>query len=87
MLVAEFYLELPVHEPRWIECRYERIYKFCRTCGRVGHTYPQCELSPGDARARVERVIGNLAEKFQTSVLTEPNVPLHTNCIRAFCSE
>lgn len=39
-LAASFYLELPDCVPRWIECRYERVYKLFRTCGRVGHTYP-----------------------------------------------
>lgn len=83
-LVGGFYLTIPGSLPRWIECRYERIYKFCRACGRVGHTYPQCGLSSTEARARVDEVINRLAAQFRTSVRTDESVPLYSNRTRAF---
>ncbi|KAH7839091.1 hypothetical protein Vadar_034767 [Vaccinium darrowii] len=59
-LVLGFFLEIPDGQPRWIECRYERLYKFCRSCGRMGHTYPQCDLSREEARARVDAMLNQL---------------------------
>lgn len=26
----------------WVTIRYERIYKLCRRCGRIGHSYAHC---------------------------------------------
>ncbi|KAH7864464.1 hypothetical protein Vadar_029862 [Vaccinium darrowii] len=83
-LVPGFYLDIPGGQPRWIECRYERVYKFCRLCERIGHTYPQCDLSREEARARVDEMLDNLCTRFGSVLHTEVNVSLYTNCIRAF---
>lgn len=37
-----------------------------------------------EACARVDGIIGRMAERFQMVVCTEPNVPLYTNRIHAF---
>ncbi|KAH7836633.1 hypothetical protein Vadar_003762 [Vaccinium darrowii] len=84
ILVPGFFLDIPGGEPRWIECRYERIYKFCRLCGRIGHTYPQCDLSREEARARVDAMLNNLCTRFGSVLHTDDSAPLYSNRIRAF---
>lgn len=27
----------------WVQCKYERMYRICTGCGRIGHTYPACD--------------------------------------------
>ncbi|KAH7838245.1 hypothetical protein Vadar_024015 [Vaccinium darrowii] len=71
-------------EPCSIECRYERVYKVCRACGRIGHTYLQCDLSREDANKRVDDMLNGLCERFGSVLHTNVNEPLYTNCIRAF---
>ncbi|KAH7857169.1 hypothetical protein Vadar_009808 [Vaccinium darrowii] len=83
-LVPGFFLDIPGGEPWWIECWYESMYKFCRACGRVGHTFPQCDLSREEANRRVDGMLPGLCERFGTVLQTNVNVPLHTNCVRAF---
>ncbi|KAH7845117.1 hypothetical protein Vadar_010107 [Vaccinium darrowii] len=83
-LVPGFFLDIPGGQPRWIECRYERLYRFCRSCGRIGHTYPQCDLSQEEARARVDAMLNRVCEHFGTTMHVEEDVPLYTNRLRAF---
>ncbi|KAH7852776.1 hypothetical protein Vadar_029103 [Vaccinium darrowii] len=83
-LVPGFFLDIPGGEPRWIECRYESMYKFCRACGRAGHTFPQCDLSREEASGRVDAMLNGLCEKFGSVLHTEVNASLYTNRIRAF---
>lgn len=84
-LVGGFYLTiLGLEKPRWIECRYNRVYKFCRACGMVGHTYSQCGLPRAEARAHVNEAVNRLAAQFQTVVRTDDRMPLYSNRTRAF---
>lgn len=53
-LVSGFYLHCVDGSRRWITCRYERVCKLCQACGRIGHTYPHCDLMEEDARAMVD---------------------------------
>ncbi|KAH7848355.1 hypothetical protein Vadar_001837 [Vaccinium darrowii] len=83
-LVPSFFLDIPSGEPRWIKCRYECVYKVCRACGHIGHTYPQCDLSREDANRRVDDMLNGLCERFGSVLHTDVNEPLYTNRIRAF---
>ncbi|KAH7837835.1 hypothetical protein Vadar_018586 [Vaccinium darrowii] len=74
-LVPGFFFDIPGGQPRWIECRYERLYKFCRSCGRIGHTYPQCDMSRDEARARMDAMLNQLCERFGTATL-HGDIPL-----------
>ncbi|KAG5540283.1 hypothetical protein RHGRI_020500 [Rhododendron griersonianum] len=63
-LVGGFYLNIPHGSHRWIDCQYERVYKFCRACGRVGHTYPNCEMTAAEARLHFDNFIGGLCSRL-----------------------
>ncbi|KAH7840296.1 hypothetical protein Vadar_015268 [Vaccinium darrowii] len=84
MLVQGFFLDIPGGEPRRIECRYKRVSKVCRACGRIGHTYPQCDLSRAEAAGHVDAMINGLFERFGFVVHTDETTPLYINRIRAF---
>ena len=41
-LISGFYLQDSDGSLSLIEYSYERVFKHCRNCGRIGHTYNQC---------------------------------------------
>lgn len=38
-----FMINIDVNQTIWVQCRYERTYRICTGCGRIGHTYPACD--------------------------------------------
>ncbi|KAF7812998.1 Pyruvate carboxyltransferase [Senna tora] len=52
-------IQMPIHTPllmgvilrtdmgdhRWIQCRYEHVFRICRGCGRLGHLPQDCDRS------------------------------------------
>ncbi|KAI8004367.1 Uncharacterized protein LOK49_LG08G00945 [Camellia lanceoleosa] len=49
-LISGFFLKFRDSQQHWISCRYERVCKICRNCGRIGHTITTCALSFGEAQ-------------------------------------
>lgn len=43
-LIPGFYLTLKTGRLIWIACTYETLHKFCRKCGRIGHSSNGCEI-------------------------------------------
>ena len=44
-VVSKFMLHLDDGTETWVQCRYERVHKFCTKCGLIGHTRSQCSES------------------------------------------
>ncbi|KAF7150605.1 hypothetical protein RHSIM_Rhsim02G0226500 [Rhododendron simsii] len=83
-LVSGFYLRCADGSRRWIACRYERVCKLCRACGRIGHTYPQCDLMEEDARALVDNHLQGMGDRLSATILEDPRFPLYGAFNRAY---
>lgn len=46
----------------WITIRYERIYKLCRNCGRIGHSYPHCPWTNEEISEAIDEQMNRLYE-------------------------
>lgn len=64
-LISGCYLPLYGNEMVWIYFRYEGVFNFCKTCGRVGHYTLGCPDSDEDAQRKIRHRIQCLEAQGQ----------------------
>ena len=71
----------------WIQCRYERIHKFCIKCGMIGHTRGQCTHSMDDIEMMLVKQRFRIQSLQQVQFRFDPLEPHFTNNLRAFYNQ
>ncbi|KAH7838525.1 hypothetical protein Vadar_027637 [Vaccinium darrowii] len=85
-VVAGHFLKLPPwlvqRRPMWVQFRYERVFKLCYICGRIGHKKQGCDLT----LEVVERVVFERADevwrRLGCGVATDYSRRLYTGRVR-----
>ncbi|KAF7826359.1 Endonuclease/exonuclease/phosphatase [Senna tora] len=62
-------------ELMWIQCRYERIFKLCRHCGRMGHSYPDCRWTRPQVTRALNAQATHLMQRFHVIYEYRPRNP------------
>lgn len=44
----------------WVTIRYERVFKLCRNCGRIGHSYPHCPWTDEEITEAIDEQMNRL---------------------------
>lgn len=44
----------------WVQCQYERTYRICTGCGRIGHTHPACDWLEQRANANLHMQMNSI---------------------------
>ncbi|KAF7810342.1 reverse transcriptase [Senna tora] len=68
----------------WIRFRYERIFKFCRSCGRIGHTYPRCDWPEDYATTVLTEQMATIRDELGVEMGIQPSRIHFVNEARAF---
>ncbi|KAF7832321.1 Pyruvate carboxyltransferase [Senna tora] len=68
----------------WIRFRYERIFKFCRSCGRIGHTYPRCDWLRDYASTVITEQMASIRDELGVEMGIQPSRIHFVNEARAF---
>ncbi|KAL2921188.1 putative protein MSS51-like protein mitochondrial [Bienertia sinuspersici] len=81
-LIPSCYLPLFDYRIVWVYFRYEGVFRFCKSCGKIGHATASCRTPSASAIRLINKRINSLQQEgFQ--VLRGPNdLPLYTNAIR-----
>ncbi|KAI8009335.1 hypothetical protein LOK49_LG06G01716 [Camellia lanceoleosa] len=82
--LVRFFLQCQDGEDRWIECRYERIFKICHNCGKIGHTYNQCDVPEEVAREEIDDQLEEIHARINSGLLTQENQPMYMANTHAF---
>ncbi|MBA0850622.1 hypothetical protein Goshw_002894 [Gossypium schwendimanii] len=48
----------------WIQFRYERVFRICKNCGRIMHTYPSCGVDNLDIERELNSQLDNIRHRF-----------------------
>ncbi|GAA0158616.1 hypothetical protein LIER_15588 [Lithospermum erythrorhizon] len=83
-LVHRTFIETVKGRPHWVAFRYEKVFRVCYRCGRIGHSILQCWIN-------VQVALNNFLDRLQDNA-TEPNLefyddydsPLFDYTIRAY---
>lgn len=84
-LMAGLYLRLPEGENRslWVEFSYERVFKLCHFCGRIGHNKQHCDVTLEEAKRVVSERVDETGRQLGTRVLRDGSRRLYTQGVRA----
>ncbi|KAF7810428.1 reverse transcriptase [Senna tora] len=76
-------LQTDVGDHLWIQCRYERVFRLCRGCGRIGYLPHDCDRSREqvDASLDQEGSAFNLAEELLISELYTQDKASNTDLV------
>ncbi|KAI8027959.1 Uncharacterized protein LOK49_LG02G03555 [Camellia lanceoleosa] len=80
-LISEFFLKFRGGQQHWISCRYERVCKVCRNCGRVGHTITTCALSFEEAQQQIDANLQDMGWKLHSQVMTQETHSMYSASI------
>lgn len=83
-LIPGFYIRMPNGHRFWVQCRYERMHKFCRRCGRIGHPMNRCPIQ-GNVNVVhfVEQKIREHNATRGTRLVFDPAKVMFPACMRA----
>ncbi|GMQ06130.1 hypothetical protein CsSME_00050837 [Camellia sinensis var. sinensis] len=82
-LISGFFLKFRNGQQHWISCRYERVCKICRNCGRIGHTINACALSFEEAQRQLDDNLQEMSRHLHSPVMTQASSPMYSATIRA----
>ncbi|KAF7815029.1 reverse transcriptase [Senna tora] len=68
----------------WVECAYERLYKFCKNCARMGHVHGHCPWTREEARTSIEHHMEQLIDRFGINIGISTTRAHFVNDARAF---
>ncbi|KAI8030395.1 hypothetical protein LOK49_LG01G01199 [Camellia lanceoleosa] len=68
----------------WMECRYERIFKICRNCGKIDQTSNPCDVPLELAHEEIYRHLDEINQQLGTIIIIQEGQPLYTSRVRAF---
>ncbi|KAI8031189.1 hypothetical protein LOK49_LG01G01379 [Camellia lanceoleosa] len=82
-LNSGFFIKFRNGQQHWISCRYERVCKICRNCGRIGHTVTACALSFDEAQRQLDDNLQEMGRRLHSPVMTQESHPMYSAVIRA----
>ena len=53
---------------RWIQCRYERVFRCCYSCGRIGHKAEKCIWTNEQVRSSIQGQLIRAREIFDLNI-------------------
>ncbi|KAF7815107.1 ribonuclease H [Senna tora] len=67
-LLMALLLPLDIGDLIWVDCVYERLYKFCKNCARIGHLHNDCPWTREEARSSIDNHMNQLRERFGINI-------------------
>ncbi|OMP11686.1 reverse transcriptase [Corchorus capsularis] len=71
-------------DTRWIQFSYERIDKFCLSCGLIGHTHPNCNIARIEVDRRINSRLIRVSEAYGYPIVVDEENHFLSNQMRAF---
>ncbi|MBA0683294.1 hypothetical protein Goari_024962 [Gossypium aridum] len=68
----------------WISFRYEQVYKFCRSCGHIGYTFPHCIFDNANIEAVINNQMLDIQDRLESETTVEFDNILFLNYMRDF---
>lgn len=68
----------------WISFRYEQVYKFCRSCGHIGYTFPHCIFDNANIEADINNQMLDIQDRLESETMVEFDNILFLNYMRDF---
>ncbi|PPD87112.1 hypothetical protein GOBAR_DD15947 [Gossypium barbadense] len=68
----------------WISFRYEQVYKFCRSCGHIGYTFPHCIFDNANIEAAINNQMLDIQDRLESETTVEFDNILFLNYMRDF---
>ncbi|KAI8012263.1 hypothetical protein LOK49_LG06G02419 [Camellia lanceoleosa] len=82
-LISGFFLKFRDGQQHWISCRYERVCKISRNCGRIGHTLTNCATSFDEAQRQIDDHLQDMGRRLHSRVMTQESHPMYSASIQA----
>ncbi|KAI8017637.1 Uncharacterized protein LOK49_LG04G03106 [Camellia lanceoleosa] len=82
-LLSGFFLKFQDGTQHWIACQYEHLCRFCRKCGRIGHTDRQCATPFLEGQHIIQTHLASVAQRLGTRVLHQDGQLMYTSRLRA----
>ncbi|KNA17613.1 hypothetical protein SOVF_078610 [Spinacia oleracea] len=66
----------------WVSFRYEKVFRFCKHCGKIGHKTVTCKTPIKKAEEDIMEVMRRMNKGDDNVIFDDENLPLYTNKIR-----
>lgn len=66
----------------WVSFRYEKVFRFCKKCGKIGHKTIACKTPIVKAEKDIMEVMRRMNEGNDNLIFDDENIPLYTNKIK-----
>ena len=66
-----FLLRLDDNNCSWIQCKYERVFRFCFSCGQIGHKADTCIHSHDQVRSAVQEQLMRARSVFNLNIAVD----------------
>ncbi|KAF7114898.1 hypothetical protein RHSIM_RhsimUnG0069600 [Rhododendron simsii] len=83
-LVPGAFIELLEGDFHWISFRYEKIFRICYKCGKIGHTNTACKSSLMEAFESLHQRYDHPSFSQSFPLILANNKPMFTSSLRAF---
>ena len=68
----------------WLQCKYERVFRLCFSCGCIGHKVNTCTKSPQQISIAMQRQVMRIRSNFGVRIAVDINQVRFVNDAKAF---
>ncbi|KAF7844045.1 Zinc knuckle CX2CX4HX4C [Senna tora] len=86
-LLLAILLNLDSGESIWIDCSYDRLYKFCKNCVRMGHVHEDCRWTREEAMSDIDNHIHRIKQEFSLELGNSLTCAHFINDVRTFINK